>query len=752
MSSNRRALPWLTIALLAIGVAAPVWSREPAPAKRKPLLKVEDVVADPAVEAVLESGSTTPGEWVREANILAGLGRPDLAKGLLQRVLKAKLKQAELATLVDRFGSAMFTELARRDNLTPEAKQLSDAVLAAANLELQDRKRLVGLIAKLQDPSIDVRSQALAGLKDARGPAVGALVEVLADPKRTAEHPNVRAALVRFGADARRPLVGILESPDARLVVQAIEVLAAANARKATVYLLAPFASAQSKPEVRVAAEAALRKLMGHVPSQHQAAELLAEETRSYFDRHRALRSDAADRVEVWFWDFAANRLMMKRYPSADAALLIAARLARQAHAVAPDDHEITLLKLATQLELAAYQNGLSKPLPSGEGTVAAEVGKSGARAVEDTLELAIATNHIPAATAAARILGSVGTADALLFQGPKKAPLVRAAEHADRRLRFAAIESIMRLKPAGAFAGSSQVLESIGFFAASGGTRRALIGGPGTAASQQIAGALVELGYQVDRASTGKGLTRLATGSPDYELAFIDVTIAGPTIDSLLQQLRRDYRTASLPVGLLAPAGRFEEAKRLARLDPFSESFARPHSAESIQWQLTQLADLLGRRMVSPAEREQQASQSLRWLAELSSAGQKVFNAGRVEQAVLAALDAPRLSPEAVAVLRNLGTTRSQKALVELASRLAQPLALRKLAAEALHHSFAEHGILLTSDEIRRQYDRYNQSATLDRGTQQVLAMILDAIEGGRAANQTGATAPRQEPAPVGR
>ena len=178
MSSNRRALPRLMIALLALGVPTTVWSR--APAKRTARPKAEAIVGDPAVEAGLGSGSTTPGEWVREANILAGLGRPDLAKGYLQRVLKAKLKQKELAALANRFGSAMFTELARRDNLAPEAKQLSDAVLAAANRELQDRKRVVGLVAKLPDPSVAVRSRALAGPKAARRPAVGAVMGGLA--------------------------------------------------------------------------------------------------------------------------------------------------------------------------------------------------------------------------------------------------------------------------------------------------------------------------------------------------------------------------------------------------------------------------------------------------------------------------------------------------------------------------------------------------------------------------------------------
>jgi hypothetical protein len=37
---------------------------------------------------------------------------------------------------------------------------------------------------------------------------------------------------------------------------------------------------------------------------------------------------------------------------------------------------------------------------------------------------------------------------------------------------------------------------------------------------------------------------------------------------------------------------------------------------------------------------------------------------------------------------------------------------------------------VRLTSDEITRQYDRYNESENLDEGTQQILGAVLDTIE----------------------
>ena len=69
--------------------------------------------------------------------------------------------------------------------------------------------------------------------------------------------------------------------------------------------------------------------------------------------------------------------------------------------------------------------------------------------------------------------------------------------------------------------------------------------------------------------------------------------------------------------------------------------------------------------------------------------------------------------------------------ALVDAASRSTQPLEIRQAAAGAFAHSVHRFGLRLAPSEVLRQYDRYNQSATLDKPTQQLLAQILDAIEG---------------------
>ena len=93
-------------------------------------------------------------------------------------------------------------------------------------------------------------------------------------------------------------------------------------------------------------------------------------------------------------------------------------------------------------------------------------------------------------------------------------------------------------------------------------------------------------------------------------------------------------------------------------------------------------------------------------------------------------ALLTPALAAQASRVLGLLGSPGAQQSLVEFASAEMQPLADRQAAAEALRVAVNRRGLLLTRARLQQQYDLYNTSEGLDRGTQEVLASILDTLE----------------------
>lgn len=721
-------------------------------AAKKAAKKQEDelppvVAPDPAVDAVLATKPVTPSELIRAGKALADLRRPDLAREHFRRALAANLDAKSLAALADEFGSATFSALALRRDLAPEGKQLADAVMGAKIQELQDPKRVAGLIQKLADPSPEVRGLAVVGLQDAGTAAVGPLLAVLGDPQRAAEQAGARAALAAMGSVAHGPLTAALDASDPKLVVEAIHVLGASQAIRPTYFLLRPCCDDQAPPEVRAAAQAAARRIWRHLPKREEAAQLLAALALRCAQREEPLEPDESGRVFLWSWDDAKKQASSRACAQDEAARWFAARFARDAHAIQPDRSELLWLHLATMLEQAAYEAGLDQPMPLAKDSPAGKVAARGEDTVEQVLVFAMQHGQSAAAAAAARILGTMPGVERLLRRGAQPCPLVLATRHADRRLRFAAVDAIMHAKPRDPYPGATYVSEAIQFMAASRGAKRVLVGSPRREESMRLAGMLARLNYQTEIASTGREVVRMAIDSPDYEIVLLDAIISYPTVDEVLQALRRDGRTSLLPVGILAAAGDLERARHMARNDARAEAFPRPHDFPAVQWQIERLA-ALGGDLLSPEQRKRQAGAALDWLAEGSRSPGAWVDGSRIEPTVIHALDTPGLAAKACVVLGNLGTPQAQQALVDLASRKTAPLADRIAALEAFRTAVQQRGILLTTARIQLQYDRYNQSAADDPATQAVLAGILDCLEAPtRPLNQ--ASRGPQNPAP---
>ena len=478
---------------------------------------------DPVVTALLLSNPTTPAEIFHTAQLLLEAGRPELAKRYLKKLLDAKLDDSQWTALVDEFHSPAFTDLASRSELRPESETLIRTALSAVNRRLHDPARLAAEIKQLQDPSPDVRTQALASLQGAHGAGANALIAVLADPQRAAEHAAVRAALVAMRGDAIDPLADIIERAEPEFMIQAIETLAQMRATQATVYLFVPALSEESDLRVRAPAREAIVQLMGRLPGKAQAAQQLCDLARSYFAGKQTMRVDVDGRVTLWTWDPTTKQCVPRNCAPDDAARAVAARLARAARALAPDNRQVQVLDLAAALEQMVYDRGLDKRLNFQDPAVR-EIAALDPQTISDVLAFCLAEHHPAAARAAAEILGKTGKPQELLRGGSEPSPLVRAVRSPDRRLRMAALEAIVSLQPQSPFPGASHVLEALGYLAASTGGRRALVVSPNTETLEEWIGVLKFRNIASDSAATGHDAVRMALRCPDYELVVIDM------------------------------------------------------------------------------------------------------------------------------------------------------------------------------------------------------------------------------------
>ncbi|MCU0982635.1 MAG: hypothetical protein MUF25_26040, partial [Pirellulaceae bacterium] len=736
--------------ILGLAVAAQLAAQEPAdpfggglpaagakPAAPKAAAKEDagPISADeknPVVLAIRDRNPTTPKELMFAVQSLFDIGRPEEANFYLTKLIAAQPDRDQLEAFQREYGTGFFARMANEPRMQPAGQQFFKAVQDAAYQAARDPQRLNTLVQQLSDPSPLVHADAVQDLQRAGDAAVAPLLQALADPKRQAEHPQIRAAVVELGEPMIDPMLGALETPDEALRLQVLQILSRAGAARTVPFLIGPALDPKTPAATHQMAARTLTQIVGSAPSRVEAVSYLVRLVREYLNGAATGPVDYQDRTVFWHWDAASKTSVPKTYAAAEASRMMAARLSRDLVKLTPETPDVQRLFLLANLTQAKIEAGLDQPLPRGEGTVAAQAAQLGREAVEDALAYAMKNAYTTAAIAAAELLGDLGDETLLRSDDGQPRPLVQALRHSDRRVRLAAADAIMKVDPRSPYAGSSYLPETLGYFIRTLGSRRVLVAQPRAEKAQTLVGLLNEIGYDADPAGSGKEVFQLAVKNPDYEFLLVSDALESPNANETIQMFRKDPLTAQLPIGLMARQENLRHAEAMAELDPRLVAFPHPHDVRSMSFQVARIGDLAGQARVGYDARLDQAGRALTHLVRLSETQDEhaFYDLFRVQQAAQSALAAPSLCVSAARVLGRLGSPESQRALVSLASQQGRPLAERQAAAEGFAAAVQQRGVLLTRDEILLQYDRYNCSAAQDPGTQKVLGAILETIE----------------------
>lgn len=682
---------------------------------------------NPAVLAALELPRTKPSHYVGTILSLVDLGRPELAQPILEELQALNLSDVQRAELASEFGTQRMMRLARTPALAPAGRQFAEACLAAAATEARNPERLQQLIDKLADPSPEVRHAARVDLVSAGMPGVVATAEAFGHETDATRRAALAAALVQMLPQVEGPLLGMLETDDPQRKVDVIRLLEAMQLAPALPLVAAANAS--------------------DAASQARAEQALVDAIRRYQQGTPALVPDENNEVELWWW--TGDKLESHAFPADEARTIWVARLAMALNQLRPDNaayhRQAVLLGLeASGLPSDSLGNPLAAVSPFTDlGNVGSLLQQTDTEGLNVVLADALQQDHTRAATAVAWQLLSRGDKSVLYANAPQLAPLVAALQYPNRNVRFAALRAVIEFAPDSPFPGSSRVPETLGYFARGTGQRRAVVAMPTIQRAATVAGLLQTAGFDAAVTNRGSDAVKLAQLSPDVEFVLVDMNIQLPGVRDVLYALRIDPATGHLPVGLLAGEGRLAAAQRLADEHDRVLAFARPHSEEKVVAMSERLVALAGHNSVSPDERAAQSKQAIVWLGQLLADGPKFYDLRRQTDVIEAAALRPQAASESIAALAVLGTPAGQRALADLASLQTTSIATRREAAQAFDRNVQQHGLLLTSDEILRQYDRYNASATADAESQQVLGTVLDAIESQRSRQQTLPHAP---------
>jgi hypothetical protein len=665
------------------------------------------IETDPAVLATLELPREEPADYFRAVIVLIELDRPELAKPILEELVQLQLNDAQRAALVEQFGSHRMLMLARTKELGPAAAEFAEVCTTAAANAARDPRRLASLIQQVAGGSAEERQLAANDLAAIGQPGVTATLEALAresDPAR-------RAALTRAAAQMEPlvigPLLAMLSTKDPALRDDVSRLLTHLRATQA-----APFLASSS-----AAGEQAL-----------------VEAIDNYSAGIPAFQPGEGNQVELWHWNDNAKKLVAARYGAEEAQVIWIARLARALASWRPDNRQYLRKAWLYGAESAGLVRG-------------ATVSFAGASTgfINDVLADALQHNFTHAAVAAVNELGQRRDASVLYTADSQPSPLANALAHPNRKVQFAALTAIMAIDPTSPYPGSSRVPEALARFASSTGQRRAVVAMPTNVAASDLAGMLAAHGVEAEATNRGREAVDIAIATSDLEMIFVDMDILVPGIRQVLYELRASGPTGDVPIAILAGEGQLETAERLAEEHDRTIAVPRLHSAEVVARTVAELSVLADRDASSAADRAAQSRQAISWIESLLSRKRAFYELDHATPAIVISLYRPGAIEPAIASLTRLGTPESQRMLLEVANGRALPSAQRLRAVAAFRASVAENGLLLTSDEIMAQYDRYNASAQADAATQQILGAVLDAIESRRAAE-----GPAVAPAPA--
>jgi len=772
-----------------------------------------------AERVVLYEEPATALELMKVVDILSGVGRPVFVRHYLRKFLRGEHFEAtpeESAKIVETLGTQKLMQLAVHPEFTPLAKEVVAKIIDEAKKHWQAPDRIAEALKETQWFTDETKSdETKAGMErsamtdtprirpEARAAlhviwkgdkiSVQQVFEKLGTIKDERDADELTAVLLSLRPDMKEALAATLQSDEPKLRFHAARGLAASVSQQDS-FLLYPFLFARRVvEEISEAEREIVRNILGQrritIPSQEQAATILHERAKDYFEHRRPIRIDADGNIAFWAWCYylpetGKGAIIYETGNDIEAAYqYLALKYYGQSFGIVPTtsaNHEMYRLLYAIATLEYGLRHVVNAPISHNGyaaqttkmhvdvATMADELGfeRGTFKSVEEQiLQMSLEKNCFFAAESVLRDWRwAVESDEVLKPTNGRPRTLVQATVAKNRNVRFAALEAIMNLTATQSpalepFAGSSLVADTLVWFSKSERESVILAGHPQTASAILTANLFLGLGYKPDVATTCRELFERAAASPDVEAVFVDVRTAQPPVGQFVQMMRQDARTAEIPIAILSGTERSLGASlgglrpsllrrsEMTRFDrrssdnPFRTSlsltYPRLANEDAARWVLNDLFDKSGGCKPAGASadvRLEQAKQALVWLREIKEAelesGVKIYHFEDFDSVVLHALHSERRVAEGLALATVVKSAVLQSALYETVANAVYPMELRQQAGSAFEESITRFGILLRGSQVQRLYDRYNMSELEPTESQELLSRLIDVVE----------------------
>ena len=720
---NRKLVACAAALMLWLSTATGLLAQEPA----TELSDVQRIIRS----TLQDRDPQEPVPVAQAAEMLVNVQLYEDAKAMLVRLQALQLNDEQLLELTAKVGSNFFQEIYLNRDLQPIGQTVGDYVLRGAHRGLQSPKRYDSLLRSLNSDDLSARNTALRQLRTIGEPAIANILNAFTQDARVEQFPGLRSALKSLATELPRPIIAAGTANDPQVKLEAIRAMAKINSKEALSVLYLAMLAPNQNDLIRSTASEILATRPGAHVDTFQIEKWFHQETMEALKLKRdpvLLRQSS----NVWIWDNKLQKIVSQPSNVATDRCRRASYFAQGLYESYPLSTGNRELYLLTQLELAKRVAG-----PNAAINTAKLTNKLHLTAAETNqlLHAAVKCELFPAATACCEILKSIGDTSVLTQLSGNYPPLTHAILSGERSVQFAALDAIAQLDPKQAFPGSSHAVTLAVFLAGGSGQPAALVGNHRLDVAQTYAATVASSGLRGEAAQTGRELFQIATTNSDIEIILISDNITSPGFDSLIQQLRNDWRTSRVPIALLYDDARRSQRAmlRLGRNNVTAIPFTSTPSL--IGSSVDQMVKQVSTFRQDHLQRSRQANVAIRWIAKIAKDRQSYpfFNLGRHQEKIQQLIYQPGFLTPVSEILSNIATPDAQRQLLNFANENGLPIEQREQAVTAFQAAVKRAGILLTTDEILMQYNRYNASQAQPKETQQLLGSVLDIIEAGK-------------------
>lgn len=655
----------------------------------------------PAENVLLSKNPTSGPDLFEAAIMISRIGRPEFAKLLAEKGFSAPGTPKEFSDLIDRVGEDKLIHFSRNAVIGETAGQVVDKIRSEAKKEWQNPDFVRSAFEKTFSNAPEVRTAAVLDLRKGGNVSFDFLLTELAsdDSKRREQAEMILGRLGSFAADG---LLTKIRKSEGEELARLVDVLAQTKNLPDITPLLVLYYDEATPPESRALFEKGIRAQLGSIPSREDGAQGAYQKGMTYFDRKIVLPNVANGHFSLWIWN-DQGEMESVTLPVEEALRRLAAQSLTDAFRLDPTRPEIVSAAAVAVSEDSLYRNGLDAPILTDSIT---EIFPGlTTRQWEAALDFAMKSGRFKGGIVPAVLLGRSGDVSFCVGDG-KPSVLVQAATAKDRRLRFAALKSIVDLAPTVPYAGSSGVTSALIDFTTSLGKRKAIVALPQLDLIGLTGNYLSDGNVLTVPAQTGGEIIASAQTDADVEFVLAVSYVKKPDLRTVAQTLAADYRTADIPIIVASEdETRTDQALRYGEGEKNASVFILPFDKESGKRGVKELFEKTDPRQVPADVRLARSKEGIRLLEKLRKTGGDLYHFEDIDALAARFLVTPALTWEGVDFAMTVPSKSVQVILSELTFDHRFDVGDRENYLAALGKHIGSFGLLMRGPDILRLF-----------------------------------------------